>query len=167
MRVQRPGQVSDPEAAALVERLTTQTRPTIAARARTYARAGQVVELRVVDGQASAAIQGSDADPYAVWLVRGPDGSADATCTCPYGCDEVEWCKHAAALAYVVADLLHREPAIAAAWLGHDAPATEAAATGEEVAVLLARLRTPSPPAVRDCARQWAEAFAVLAPPDQ
>jgi hypothetical protein len=120
VRVARPGAVTSDAASrlvALIERRTTQG---IGSRGRTYARAGQVVEVRIVDGSASAAIQGSDAEPYAVALEHENDGAVEARCSCPYGCDALEWCKHAAALAYVVAHLVDTDRTMATAWLGAD-----------------------------------------------
>ncbi len=182
--VSRPGKVTSAEPARLVALAEGRTTSGIASRGRTYARAGQVVEVRLDGGTASAAIQGSDAAPYAVSLVHGSDGAVEATCTCPYGCDAVEWCKHAAALAYVVAHLVDADARLAAEWAGdgaaHDAAAGRAATTPstggttgtasvpgtlgpEEAADLVRALRTP--PAPVDARAQWRAAVEVLALP--
>jgi uncharacterized Zn finger protein len=171
VRVAKPGSVSTHEATRLVALLDRRTTSGIASRARTYARAGQVVEVRIVDGTASAAIQGSDAEPYAVALGH-EDGGVEATCSCPYGCDAVDWCKHAAALAYVVAHLVETDPSMAAGWLGQPpvpdrtdrAPDAEAVAAegadAQVLAALVARLRTRRPAV--DGGAQWAAAIEVL-----
>ncbi len=166
-RVARPGSVTTPAAFALVEAAVRRTSPGIGSRARTYARQGQVVELRVEDGAATAAVQGSDAEPYAVGLVRSADGDVEASCSCPYGCDAVEWCKHAAALAYVVADLVDRDAGVADRWLGagsgDEADEDDTAPDPAEVEALAASLEAVAgpPPA----AQRWAAAFEVLPPP--
>jgi hypothetical protein len=94
----------------------------ILSRARTYARAGQVVEIRVEPGEITAQVQGSAEEPYQVALravtISGSQRT-DASCDCPYGCD-FGWCKHAAALAYVAAHLLETDLACRATWLGED-----------------------------------------------
>ena len=51
-------------------------------------------------------------------VISGSDRVA-ADCTCPYGCD-YDWCKHAAALAYVAAFLLDRDPDVRAVWTGQE-----------------------------------------------
>ena len=61
--------------------------------------------------------------------ISGSDRVA-ADCTCPYGCDD-GWCKHAAALAYVAAFLLDRDPAARSTWAGVPEPAgSDASAPG-------------------------------------
>jgi hypothetical protein len=118
--VARPGKVSDPLAAELVTAAEMESAPQILARGRTYARAGQVVALQVKPGGFSAQIQGTKATPYEVRLDRTTISGSDrvaADCTCPYGCED-GWCKHAAALAYVAAFLLDRDPTARAAWTG-------------------------------------------------
>jgi len=168
VKVPRPGQVTNAVAADLVRCLLRNSSTAIASRGRTYARAGQVVEVRVADGEAAAAIQGTGGEPYGVRLAAEGDGSARAGCTCPYTCD-YGWCKHAAALAYVVADLVDRDPAVERAWTGEPAAPQEEAAgpTGadatREVADLLTVLRRGGPSL--DGAAQWAAAFEVLPPP--
>lgn len=153
------------------------TTPGIGSRGRTYARAGQVVEVRVGDRGATAAIQGSDDAPYTVSLAREPDGDVEATCTCPYGCDAVEWCKHAAALAFVVAHLVDTDAGLAAAWSGTTAPAVAggaAAATHAPAALvpsvlpaagraaLVTALRSAPEPGPVDARAQWRAALEVV-----
>ncbi|WP_088320381.1 SWIM zinc finger domain-containing protein [Kineosporia sp. R_H_3] len=128
VKVPRSWKPQGEEAARLEVVSVGRTTPGIGSRGRTYARAGQVVEVRVERRGATAAIQGSDDAPYTVSLTREPDGDVEATCTCPYGCDAVEWCKHAAALAFVVAHLVDTDAGLAAAWSG-DAPVTAEAGT--------------------------------------
>jgi hypothetical protein len=101
--------------------------PQILARGRTYARAGQVVAVQVEPEGFTAQIQGTGSKPYQVHLHRTTISGSQrvaADCTCPYGCDH-GWCKHAAALAYVAAFLLDRDPTAQAAWTGAPS-ATEA-----------------------------------------
>jgi hypothetical protein len=124
--VANPGKVSDSLAADLVAAAQMESAPQILARGRTYARAGQVVAVHVGAKGFSAQIQGTGAKPYEVRLDRTTISGSErvaADCTCPYGCDD-GWCKHAAALAYVAAFLLDRDPAARAAWTG--APAAPA-----------------------------------------
>jgi SWIM zinc finger len=123
--VATPGKVSDPAAAELVAAAEMESAPQILARGRTYARAGQVVAVQVEPEGFTAQIQGTGAKPYQVRLDRTTISGAErvaADCTCPYGCDD-GWCKHAAALAYVAAFLLDRDPTTREAWTGA-APAT-------------------------------------------
>jgi hypothetical protein len=118
------GKVSEPVAADLVAAAEMESAPQILARGRTYARAGQVVAVHVESEGFSAQIQGTGARPYQVRLDRTTISGSErvaADCSCPYGCDD-GWCKHAAALAYVAAFLLDRDPTVRAAWSG--APAT-------------------------------------------
>lgn len=162
MVVAKPGKVSDPAAADLVAAAEMESAPQILARGRTYARAGQVVAVHVAPMGFTAQIQGTGAKPYQVRLDRTTISGSQrvaADCTCPYGCDD-GWCKHAAALAYVAAFLLDRDPTAVAAWNGA-APTTEAHESGipgtiGETAVVpasaltlhpddLATLRQPSP----------------------
>ena len=118
--VPRPGKVSDPLAVDLVAAAEMESAGQILARGRTYARAGQVVAVQVEPAGVSAQIQGTAATPYEVRLDRTTISGSDrvaADCTCPYGCDD-GWCKHAAALAYVAAYLLDRDPSTRATWTG-------------------------------------------------
>jgi hypothetical protein len=174
VRVARPGAVTTQEAVRLVVLAEGRTTPGIGSRGRTYARKGQVVEVRVDDGSASAAIQGSDAEPYSVALTHEGD-TIEAQCSCPYGCDGIEWCKHAAALAYVTAELIDTDPRIAAAWSGDEARGadgdrTSAAAapsgpgrpgvTAAQLARRTTALRADRP--APDAAAQWSAAVDVL-----
>ncbi len=124
VKVPRSWKPSGEEAVRLEVVSEGRTTPGIGQRGRAYARAGQVVEVRLATGGATAAIQGSDDEPYAVSLAREADGDVQATCTCPYGCDAVEWCKHAAALAFVVAHLVDTDAGLAATWSGAAGPAS-------------------------------------------
>lgn len=118
--VAKPGKVSDPLAGDVVAAAEMESAPQILARGRTYARAGQVVAVQVAPRGFSAQIQGTGSRPYQVRLDRTTISGSDrvaAGCNCPYGCDD-GWCKHAAALAYVAAFLLDRDPTARAAWTG-------------------------------------------------
>ena len=120
--VAKPGKVTDPVAMEVVEAAAMETSDKILARGRTYARAGQVVEVHTDPHAFTAQIQGSERTPYEVRLDRTVISGSDrvaADCTCPYGCD-YDWCKHAAALAYVAAFLLDRDPDVRAVWTGQE-----------------------------------------------
>lgn len=177
VKVPRSWKPQGEEAARLEVVVEGRTTPGIGSRGRTYARAGQVVEVRVEDRGATAAIQGSDDAPYTVSLTREPDGDVEATCTCPYGCDAVEWCKHAAALAFVVAHLVDTDVGLAAAWSGTTAPAVAggaAAATQAPAApvpsvlpaagraALVTALRSASGAGPVDARAQWRAALEVV-----
>ncbi len=162
LAVTRPGRVTDPLAVELVEQLPGRTTSGVLTRARTYARAGQVVDVSIDAGTARARIQGSDARPYEVVLVAEP--ALEADCTCPYGCSTYSWCKHAAALGFVLAHLLDRDPSTRARWDG-DA-ASDADTDTAAVAVpdgLVERLLRPVAPV--DAATAWAAAEALGGPP--
>ena len=116
--VAKPGQVSHPDAMALLDQVEIEANPRMLSRGRSYARAGQVVSVTAGPGRFSAQIQGTGAKPYEVVLERTVISGSDrvaATCSCPYGCD-VEWCKHAAALGYVAAFLLERDAGARRVW---------------------------------------------------
>ena len=174
VKVPRPGTVTNQVALALLQCLESMTRSTVAARGRTYARAGQVVEVRIDGGEAAAAIQGTGGRPYTVWLGAQDDGgSATARCNCPYGCSEVEWCKHAAALAYVVADLVEHDREMERLWSGVVGEGTArdtggGAGPGAETAALVTILRAgpgAGPGAAVDGQAQWRAVVEILPPP--
>lgn len=121
--VPKPGKVTDPDASAIIEAAAIETRPPILSRGRTYARAGQVIGVTADADGFTGRIQGSDRRPYEVRLTRHMISGSDrihAECTCPYTCD-YDWCKHAAALAYVAAFLVDTQPATRAIWVGEEA----------------------------------------------
>ncbi len=178
--VAKPGRVSDPLAAELVAAAEMESATQILARGRTYARAGQVVAFQVGSKGFSAQVQGTGATPYEVRLDRTTISGSErvaAGCTCPYGCDD-GWCKHAAALAYVAAFLLDRDPTARAAWTGTPS-VTQSADPGlpgtiADTAVLpgsaltldaddLATLRSPLP--AQDAADLLAAAEALVPHP--
>ncbi len=149
--VANPGKVTDPVAVEVVEAAVMETGDKILARGRTYARAGQVVEVHTEPRAFSAQIQGSGKKPYEVRLDRTVISGSDrvaADCTCPYGCD-FGWCKHAAALAYVAAFLLDRDPDVRAEWAGEDPAARRGSDQPPPTVVLAAdeleALRSPLP----------------------
>lgn len=121
--VPKPGKVAHPDALDLVEAAQMETGAKILARGRTYARAGQVIDVQSEPGAFTARIQGSDPEPYSVRLDRVTISGSDrvaADCDCPYGCD-YGWCKHAAALAYVAAFLIDNDEVVRARWNGEQA----------------------------------------------
>lgn len=144
--VARPGRVSGEVASELVAQLAGRTTTGVLSRARTYARAGQVVDVTIDAGEARARIQGSDARPYEVVLVAEPD--LDADCTCPYGCSRYSWCKHAAALVFVLADLLDRDARVQARWDGAAVDLDEVAVVPGGLVERLLRPVRPVDPAV-------------------
>lgn len=145
--VARPGKVSNVDAMAIVAFALGHSSSAIPGRARTYARHGQVVGVSIDDESAQAQIQGSDARPYQVGLHRATPTTFVAECSCPYGCTPHSWCKHAVALAYVVAELVDSDAASAARWTGSVDPdaATGATALVEVSPELLRRLAVPLP----------------------
>ncbi len=154
VKVPKPGKVEDPDALAIIEAAAIETRPPILSRGRTYARAGQVIGVTADEDGFSARIQGSDRRPYEVRLTRHMISGADriqADCTCPYSCD-YDWCKHAAALAYVAAFLVETQPATKAVWTGEQPIAEVVTLSEEDLAVLgsTATVRTFAE-RVRDC----------------
>lgn len=165
--VGKPGAVSHDLATELVAAAEVECEPQILARGRTYARAGQVVDVTVGQGELTARIQGTGARPYEVRVFRTTISGSDrvgADCSCPYGCD-MGWCKHAAALAYVGAALLDRDPAARGQWTGQPEPgrATVSVVPASALAVdaqVLAVLR--SAPPHRDAAEALAMAAEVV-----
>lgn len=148
--VPKPGQVSSAAAKAIVADAQLEASTAILGRARTYARAGQVVSVTVGPQEFTAKIQGSRVQPYSVALravmISGTERT-DATCDCPYGCD-YGWCKHAAALAYVAAQLLDTDPGIESIWTGSGSGEAAPEAQPELFQVpegLIARLLLPRP----------------------
>lgn len=143
VKVAKPGKVTHPAAQDLLSVTASETRDTIMSRGRTYARAGQVVDLQSLPGEFVANIQGSGRRPYTVRLTAMVLDHVRAECTCPYGC-EYDWCKHAAALAYVAAFLLDNDAAVRARWTGQQDEVTTVAPLSDTE---LSALRE-SPPAV-------------------
>lgn len=137
--VAKPGKVTDPVALTIVEAAAMETSDSILSRGRTYARAGQVIGVQAEPGVFTATIQGSSRTPYEVRLatvrISGSD-RIDATCSCPYTCD-YDWCKHAAALAYVAAFLIDTQPGTRAVWEGEEPAQDAAPLTPDDLAVLL------------------------------
>lgn len=163
--VAKPGDVVGAEARAIVDEVHARCTQAIAARARTYARKGQVVGVAVSDRAAVAQIQGSDALPYDVSLAARPSKGIVARCDCPYGCTPSGWCKHAGALGYVLADLVDRDASARQRWSG---VGTGAGSSVERAAPippeLLERLQQPLDPP--DLTAILAEAALVAPLPD-
>lgn len=155
VKVAKPGKVTHAAALTLLSVTVSETRDTILSRGRTYARAGQVVDLQSLPGQFTANIQGSGRRPYLVSLAA-QDAHVTAECTCPYGC-EYDWCKHAAALAYVAAFLLDNDAAMRARWTGE---ADEQLDVEPLTAAELTALRKPH--AALDSVAMLARAEAVV-----
>ncbi len=159
--VPKPGKVTDPSAVAIIEAAEMETRAPILSRGRTYARAGQVLGVQVTSESVEASIQGSDRLPYHVVLTKVLISGSErihASCTCPYTCD-YDWCKHAAALAYVAAFLVDTQPATCAVWSG------EQAGTELEVEPIEpGRLRRHAQPAT--FAQRIAWATEIVPPPE-
>lgn len=164
--VGKPGAVTHDLATELVAAASVECDPPILARGRTYARAGQVVALTVAEDELTARIQGTGARPYEVRVFRTRISGADrvgADCSCPYGCD-FGWCKHAAALAYVGAALLDRDPVARAQWTGQTEPeptlpgsVVPAAALAMDAQVLAVLRSTPPQRDAQDALARAAE----------
>lgn len=160
--VAKPGSATSDEGKALVDGAKRLCTSAVATRARTYARHGQVVGVDLGEKTAVATVQGSGDQPYLLSLYRRDFGDYTADCDCPYGCGERYWCKHAVALAFVVADMIDRDPALLARWTGDPLPAQPA---GVRVAPdVLARLAAPIP--TLDVGAAMAAAAEVAPPPD-
>lgn len=144
--VAKPGRVAGETARAIVDDVLDHCTRAIATRARNYARRGQVVGVEVGERSAVAQIQGSDHLPYDVSLAHRPGKGIVALCDCPYGCTPYGWCKHAGALAYVLADLVDRDPSARERWTGAAESGPQREPPGEPVAPeLLDRLTAPIP----------------------
>ena len=68
-------------------------------RGQKYQRSGEVLNLTLRGNTVSAGVQGSDSKPYRVTLTLSEDDLEDADCTCLYGENFGELCKHIAAVA--------------------------------------------------------------------
>lgn len=157
----KPGKATSAEGMALVDGANQHCSSAIASRARTYARHGQVVGVDLGDKSAVAQVQGSGSDPYLLSLYRRDFGDYTADCDCPYGCTELYWCKHAVALAYVVADIIEHDPSILLRWTGD--PPAEVAVGVRIQPDRLARLTEPIQEL--DVAQVMAAAAEVAPPP--
>lgn len=88
-------------------------------RARALARDGKVSNLKITSGEASGVVEGLDRTLY-ITSISYPSPAIPRraslitpTCSCPasapyYDEGPFDWCKHAAALTYIVADLQER-----------------------------------------------------------
>ncbi|MDQ1247291.1 MAG: hypothetical protein QG597_1661 [Actinomycetota bacterium] len=161
----KPGKATSAEGVALVTGANRVCTTAVASRARTYARHGQVVGVDLGEKTAVAQVQGSGDEPYLLSLYRRDFGDYTADCDCPYGCGEFYWCKHAVALAYVVADMIDRDLGLLLRWTG------DSAATAGEVEAVridadrLARLVRPIPSI--DVPSLMAAAAEVAPPPER
>ncbi len=79
--------------------------PHIYERGRAYQKSGDVLNLTLRGNLLSASVQGSDVQPYHVTLELAEDDWASAVCSCPYGENFGDYCKHIAA---VVLEFHHR-----------------------------------------------------------
>ena len=82
-----------------LQKLRTHFAPHIFERGQTYQRSGEVLNLTLRGNTVSAGVQGSDTKPYRVTLTLSEDDLENADCTCPYGENFGELCKHIAAVA--------------------------------------------------------------------
>ena len=82
-----------------LQRLREHFAPHIFERGQTYQRSGEVLNLTLRGNTVSAGVQGSDDKPYRVTLTLSEDDLENADCTCPYGENFGELCKHIAAVA--------------------------------------------------------------------
>jgi hypothetical protein len=160
--VGKPGKVHGTNAVDLVEAAEWNATSGIATRARRYARQGQVVGVDIADRTATAQVQGTEADPYLVSIHRQPNGRLIGACDCPYGCGAYGWCKHAVALAYVVAHIIDHDPLASARWTGAAAVPVDLVAVP---ATVVERLQRPVEP-VEVIEPLLAAAADVALPPD-
>ena len=79
--------------------------PHIFERGRAYQESGDVLNLTLRGNLLLASVQGSDVQPYHVTLELAEDDWVTATCSCPYGENFGDYCKHIAA---VVLEFHHR-----------------------------------------------------------
>lgn len=79
--------------------------PHIYERGRAYQESGDVLNLTLRGNLLSASVQGSDVQPYHVTLELAEDDWVLAVCSCPYGENFGDYCKHIAA---VVLEFHHR-----------------------------------------------------------
>ncbi len=82
-----------------LQRLREHFPPHIFERGQQYQRSGEVLNLTLRSNTVSAGVQGSDNRPYRVTLTLSEDDLENADCTCPYGENFGELCKHIAAVA--------------------------------------------------------------------
>jgi uncharacterized Zn finger protein len=163
--VSAPGKAESAEGLALVAGANRLCTSAVASRARTYARHGQVVGVDLGEKTAVAQVQGSGDEPYYLSLYRRDFGDYTADCDCPYGCGETYWCKHAVALAYVVANLIDRELTMLLRWTGESSSAESEQAVVAPIATeRLAQIARPRPPV--DLERVMAAAAEIAPPPD-
>ena len=85
-----------------LQRLREHFAPHIFERGQKYQRSGEVLNLTLRGNTVSAGVQGSDNRPYRVTLTLSEDDLENADCTCPYGENFGELCKHIAAVALEV-----------------------------------------------------------------
>ncbi len=82
-----------------LQKLRAHFAPHIFERGQQYQRSGEVLNLTLRGDTVSAGVQGSDTKPYRVTLALSEDDIVDADCTCPYGENFGDLCKHIAAVA--------------------------------------------------------------------
>lgn len=82
-----------------LQKLRTHFAPHILERGQQYQRSGEVLNLTLRGDTVSAGVQGSDTKPYRVTLTLSESDFVNAECTCPYGENFGELCKHIAAVA--------------------------------------------------------------------
>ena len=82
-----------------LQKLREHFAPHIFERGQQYQRSGEVLNLTLRGNTVSAGVQGSDNRPYRVTLTLLEDDLETADCTCPYGENFGELCKHIAAVA--------------------------------------------------------------------
>ena len=82
-----------------LQKLRSHFAPRIFERGEGYQRGGEVLNLTLRDHVLTAGVQGSDTRPYRVTLTLSEDDMRSADCTCPYGENFGDYCKHIAAVA--------------------------------------------------------------------
>jgi uncharacterized Zn finger protein len=88
---------------------------TVWERGEEYFRRGAVLSLVRRGDAMQAEVEGSDIAPYRVHVTLGPEGLAEADCSCPYGAEWGGWCKHIVAALLVAArrpDSIDEQPSL-------------------------------------------------------
>lgn len=70
------------------------TTPKVFERGENYYHDGSVLSVIRRGGILTAEVEGSEEDPYLVFVILGANGIEEADCTCPYGEEWDGWCKH-------------------------------------------------------------------------
>lgn len=76
---------------------------------------GAILSLAKRGDSLYAKVEGSDIKPYRVSVRQGEDGEVEAECSCPYGEEWGDWCKHIVAVLLAYAhddDAIEEQPSL-------------------------------------------------------